>query len=82
MAKLRNSATRARQLALITAMLVLSSSSANAVQAPSDQCRAVSKIEYDMPKDNFCCVTDLALMSEPDAYGAAIFGIVSYRLEH
>jgi hypothetical protein len=31
------------------------------------------------PKNNFCCATDLALMSEPGVYGAGIIGIVSYR---
>jgi hypothetical protein len=53
MAKLRNSTAPARPLALIAAMLALSSLSANAAQTPSDQCRAVSKIEYGSAKKQF-----------------------------
>jgi hypothetical protein len=53
MATLRNSAELAGPLALIAATLVLLSSSAIAVQPPSDQCRAVSKIEYDSAKKQF-----------------------------
>jgi hypothetical protein len=31
------------------------------------------------PGNNFCCATDLAVMSEPGAYGVGIIGIVSYE---
>jgi len=31
------------------------------------------------PESNFCCATDLALMSEPGVYGVGIIGIVSFR---
>ena len=32
------------------------------------------------PESNFCCATDLAVMSEPGVYGAGIIGIVSYNV--
>jgi hypothetical protein len=31
------------------------------------------------PKSNFCCATDLALISEPVTSGGGIIGIVSYK---
>src|SRR5271157_1114487 len=65
---LTNSTAAARSLAVIVAILGLLCSSANAVQPPADHCRAASKIEYDSAKNNFCCATDLALMSEPGVY--------------
>jgi len=43
----------ARSLAVIAAILVLPCSSANAVQPPSDHCRAASKIEYDSARKQF-----------------------------
>jgi hypothetical protein len=36
-----------------TALMALLSSSANAVQPPSDRCRAASKIEYDSARKQF-----------------------------
>jgi len=53
MISLRNSAAVARRCAIMTTILALLSSPAAAVQPPSDQCRAVSKIEYDSAKKQF-----------------------------
>jgi len=50
---LRNSAAAAGTLVFTAAILVLLCSSANAVQPPSDHCRAASKIEYDSAKKQF-----------------------------
>ncbi len=43
----------ARTLAIIAATLTSFCSAANAVQAPSDHCRAASKIEYDSAKKQY-----------------------------
>jgi hypothetical protein len=53
MASLRNNAVPVHPLALIATIFVLSASPANAVQAPSDQCRAVTKIVYNSAKKQF-----------------------------
>jgi hypothetical protein len=53
MAKLRNSLAAVRSRAVIAIMFAALSSQANAVQPPSDQCRAVTKIEYDSAKKQF-----------------------------
>ena len=50
---LRNSAAAAGTLVFTAAILVFLCSSANAVQPPSDHCRAASKIEYDSAKKQF-----------------------------
>jgi hypothetical protein len=48
-----NGMAAARSLAVIAAILMLPCSSANAVQPPSDHCRAASKIEYDSARKQF-----------------------------
>jgi len=50
---LTTSTMAARPLAVAAAILALLCSSANAVQPPSDHCRAASKIEYDSAKKQF-----------------------------
>jgi hypothetical protein len=50
---LTNGTTAARSPVVIAALLALLLSPANAVQPPSDQCRAVSKIEYDSARKQF-----------------------------
>lgn len=53
MIDLRNSAEVARRCAVMATILALLSTPARAVAPPSDQCRAVSKIEYDSAKKQF-----------------------------
>lgn len=50
---LKTSTAAARSFAVIAAILALLCSAANAVQPPSDRCRAASKIEYDSAKKQF-----------------------------
>ena len=50
---LGTSAAAVGTLVFTAAILVLPCSSANAVQPPSDHCRAASKIEYDSAKKQF-----------------------------
>jgi hypothetical protein len=49
----KKSTAVARSFAVIAATLALLSSSANAVQPPSDHCRVASKMEYDSAKKQF-----------------------------
>jgi hypothetical protein len=49
----RNGLVAARLLAVGAAILALLCSSANAVQPPSEHCRAASKIEYDSARKQF-----------------------------
>jgi hypothetical protein len=53
MISLRNSHAVARGCAVMATILVLAPSPATAVQPPSEQCRAASKIEYDSAKKQF-----------------------------